>query len=334
MRLIGRSAWACVAVLGAGLVLLLSALMLENNKGLVIAALICIAVGVFMLFKLVFLPIRDVEEIFAKKYHSLDDFYLEIINRKPVKTDMLRTTLLAFCEQVYENYASNLHTKQAELSALQSQINPHFLYNTLDSIRGQALHEGAVDIAEMAEALSGFFRYSISNQSTIVSLAEELENVKTYFKIQQFRFNNRFHLYIHPTQQDNLEQCLLPKLSIQPVVENAILHGIEGKLGEGSIEIEVEGTERTVSISISDNGVGMSAEQLRNLQDSLRQVHTEILHVHKNGSSTGIALSNVADRIRLLYGEQYGMQITSTPEVGTTVTFTLPRRIGKREHEA
>ena len=118
--------------------------------------------------------------------------------------------------------------KETEILALQNQINPHFLYNVLDSIRGQAIVEGVSEIAEMTEALSKLFRYSISNSDAVVYLGNEIKNLRTYFTIQQYRFNNRFELIIENDADDEaIMQYRIPKMTIQPIVENAIYHGLE-----------------------------------------------------------------------------------------------------------
>ena len=228
-------------------------------------------------------------------------------------------------DQLEKAYATDILNKQAELDALQSQINPHFLYNTLDSIRGQALSEGAEDIADMTEALSTFFRYSISNRNHIVTLEEELENIQNYFVIQQFRFNNRFRLSIPPIPPALLEGCRLPKLTLQPILENTILHGMEEKLGPGAITIRVTATDSRTLLTISDDGAGMSEETLLRLQEKLRGDGPVSL---QRARGSGIALPNVNRRIKLLFGEEYGLRVMSTPGLGTDVEISLPRSGG------
>lgn len=222
-------------------------------------------------------------------------------------------------------YAAGILKKQAELDALQSQINPHFLYNTLESIRGNALVEGMDEIAEMTEALSIFFRYSISYRDNIVTLANELENVKNYFKIQQYRFNNRFALDVILSDENDILVCRMPKLTLQPIVENAIYHGLEGKMGQGHITIRVVSTQSRVIIVVSDDGIGMDKEKLAKIQHKLWG-ETEDEDENENGEKrrSGIAISNVNQRIALMFGEEYGVSISSTPGVGTDVTLTLP----------
>ena len=228
-------------------------------------------------------------------------------------------------EQREKQYASDILYKQAELDALQSQINPHFLYNTLDSIRGQALMEGAEDIADMTEALSTFFRYSISNRNNVVTLDEELENIRNYFMIQQFRFNNRFQLQILPFPQELGEICHLPKMTLQPILENAILHGMEEKIGPGTISIKVVETDSRIIITISDDGAGMNEDTLLHLQAKLRGDEPVSL---KRTRGNGIALPNVSRRIKLLFGEDCGVYVMSTLGLGTDVEITLPHRRG------
>ena len=123
-------------------------------------------------------------------------------------------------------YNALICQKQAEINALQSQINPHFLYNVLDSIRGQALSERSVELASMTEALATFFRYSISKKGNMVSLADEMKNVDNYLFIQRFRFGNKIEI-IKKIEDEELMNCLIPKLTLQPIVENAIYHGLE-----------------------------------------------------------------------------------------------------------
>ena len=136
----------------------------------------------------------------------------------------------------------NLNKRQAQYLALQNQINPHFLYNTLESIRSEALIAGLMDVADMTEALAAFFRYTISKVENLVSVEEELQNCMTYFKIQQYRFGDRLQLAIECDEEEKNEiyQCRIPKLTLQPILENSIIHGTECKLGTGHIRIRLE----------------------------------------------------------------------------------------------
>jgi len=209
-------------------------------------------------------------------------------------------------------------------------INPHFLYNTLDSIRSEAMLEGNDTVAEMTEALATFFRYTISKVENMVALEEELENAKVYFQIQKYRFEDRVNLEIEYDVEDEiLLRCLLPKLTIQPVVENSIIHGIERKLGNGTIRIALKCTEKRLMIEISDDGVGMQPEVLERLNHQLNQPVFESIQLSKDKG--GIAIMNVNNRIHLLFGEEYGMTVYSTPNVGTDTVISLPLITSERQ---
>lgn len=224
----------------------------------------------------------------------------------------------------------NANKRQAQYLALQNQINPHFLYNTLDSIRSEAMLEGNDTVAEMTEALATFFRYTISKVENMVTLEEELENAKVYFLIQKHRFEDRVNLEIEYDKEDEfLLRCLLPKLTIQPVVENSIIHGIERKLGSGTIRIVLKCTENRLIIEINDDGVGMQPEVLERINHQLNQPVFESIQLSK--VKGGIAITNVNNRIHLLFGEEYGMTVYSTPDVGTDTVISLPLITSERQ---
>lgn len=223
--------------------------------------------------------------------------------------------------------AQEILIKQAEFSALQNQINPHFLYNTLECIRGKAYAEGVEQIASMTEALSAFFRYSINIQENLVTLGRELENTKNYFLIQKYRFGNRFSLEIRFEEAGCLEKYLIPKMTLQPIVENAIFHGLEKSVSEGVILVEVVETDRRLLISVQDNGVGMSQETLKRVRESLSGGRPG----EGEGEHTGIALSNINERIRMHFGSRYSLSVNSEEGVGTEVVLTLPKMERQRE---
>lgn len=214
-----------------------------------------------------------------------------------------------------------LSKRQAQYQALQNQINPHFLYNTLESIRSEALIAGLDSVANMCEALAGFFRYTISNMENLVTVEQEIDNIKTYFYIQQYRFGQRLQLEIRCDEEDRAiaGKCLIPKLTFQPIVENAIIHGIEQKVGNGKVTIYMMLTAKRLLIRISDDGVGMD-------QEMLNRINRQMTERSVGGKSRGgIAVSNVHNRIKLLFGEDYGLAVYSTRGVGTDVEIALPR---------
>lgn len=220
----------------------------------------------------------------------------------------------------------NATKKQAQYLALQNQINPHFLYNTLEGIRGETLNAGLENVSKMTEALATFFRYTISNVENLVTLEDELTNVNNYYIIQRYRFGERLSLSVEYDAENETEimSCKLPKLTLQPIVENAIYHGIERKIGNGKVRIKIETTASRLIITISDNGIGMTEERLREIDDKLSRTMLDYI---KPDSEThgGIAVVNVNNRIKLLFGEEYGICMYSTLNVGTDVEITLPR---------
>lgn len=218
-----------------------------------------------------------------------------------------------------------LSTKQAEFLALQNQINPHFLYNTLEAIRGDALSAGMDNIADITEALSVFFRYTITETSSLVTIRDELENVENYFKIQQYRFGEKLSIDIQICDdEENILQMQCPKLSLQPVIENAIFHGLERKRDKGRLSLLLELVDEDLHICISDNGVGIEEKKLAELNERLERVSVGYIVEDGEGKKGGIALKNVCRRIKLLFGERYGIRVDSIEGIGTKVTLVLP----------
>ena len=241
---------------------------------------------------------------------------------------MLTTTMEEEIERMEQVLKSpemmDLNKRQAQYLALQNQINPHFLYNTLESIRGEALIAGMDNIADMTEALAKFFRYTITKVENLVSVEEELDNCGTYFLIQKYRFGNRLQLHVlcDEENRESIMNCRIPKLTLQPILENSIIHGTELKIGTGNLTIRFEQTERRLIIRISDDGVGMDEQTLAKLNRQLGRGGKALTeNEEKKG---GIALVNVNNRIHLLFGEQYGMHVYSIRGKGTDVEVTLP----------
>jgi len=210
---------------------------------------------------------------------------------------------------------------ELEYKMLQSQINPHFLYNTLDSIRSEALKSGETVIAGMVEKLSRFFRYSISSTGNFVKLSEELNHINDYYYIQKFRFEDRLSLEVKVISTDTLD-CYIPKMTLQPILENAITHGLENKLTPGKIEIVISETEKKVYININDDGVGIPKEHLKIINDRLSSSE---LYFEKRSEKGGLALLNVNARLKLTFGQNYGIHVSSAVNVGTQMEIIIPR---------
>lgn len=226
-----------------------------------------------------------------------------------------------------EMYSKNLKM-EAELHALQNQINPHFLYNTLEVIRGRALVQNAQDIADMTEALATIFRYNINRPGDVATLQEEIDNVRNYMLIQNCRFGDRFRFETEIEDvEDGILTHVLPVLTLQPLVENAIYHGINERIGGGRIRLKAYLTQRDLLIIISDNGKGMDDVTLQEIHRKLVGASEGLPVEKKTGRGTGIALTNVNQRIKFYFGKEYGLDVKSTLGIGTTITITIPRMV-------
>lgn len=296
------------------------------------AAGILIAVYILLNYffrKTIYRPVKNVEKALevVLEADNILNFDLAIDKSSELFEIAAYINKMVFKMKEFANreYTASLLIKQAELNALQTQINPHFLYNTLDSIRGLALIEGQENIAKMTKALSGLFRYSISKTEDLSTFREELKNVENYMIIQQLRFSNKFVFItdIELSEETEILDCSLPKLTIQPIVENAVYHGLETKLGKGTIVISAYSTEKRLLISIEDDGIGMSQESVEAINQKL--MAGNVIYRDKDEKSTSMALVNVNDRIKLFFGEEYGLKVLSTPNIGTTVEIVLPR---------
>lgn len=207
--------------------------------------------------------------------------------------------------------------RKTELNALQAQINPHFLYNTLDIIVWMVENEQPREAVKLVTALARFFRISLSGGRNIIPVRDELEHVKNYLMIQEMRYKNKFHYEIQ-AQPETLELSTI-KLMLQPIVENAIYHGMEYMEDSGTILVTAEMKDGDLQIVVSDNGLGMTPEQAAKLLtgDPMRPDTRR-----KPGS--GVGLKNVQSRIHLYFGEQYGLTIDSEPDEGTRAIIRLP----------
>ena len=217
-------------------------------------------------------------------------------------------------EQMEEIRRNEQEKQRMEKKLLQSQINPHFLYNTLDSIIWMIRSEEYDGAGEMVSLLAKFFRISLSQGKDMIPLKKELEHATSYLAIQNIRFKDKFEFQVNA--DPNLLNYLCPKLSIQPLLENAIYHGMEGMYEDGEIEIRIYEKEGAIKIEVADNGPGMTAEKLDYI------MHNKVIS-SKRGS--GIGVRNVNERIQLIYGKNYGITIASELDEGTVATITIPK---------
>ena len=199
--------------------------------------------------------------------------------------------------------AVKLNEREAELLLLQSQINPHFLYNTLDSLYYVAIMHGDDQMAEMVEALSDNFKLALNNGSKYIKVADSVKWMQGYMKLQNMRYNNRFELFV------DIRREILQRETItfifQPFIENAMYHGLEPKIGKGKISLRGWQEQNNMIFTIEDDGVGI---------DDMSRLEN------------GYGVRNVIERIKLNYGEKYGVTFESSPGNGTKVTIVVPVR--------
>lgn len=204
--------------------------------------------------------------------------------------------------------------RKNELDALQSQINPHFLYNTLDSIMWMIESERYDDAVSMVQALGRLLRISLSRGKNVISVGDELQHARSYLAIQRYRYKNKFTSYFEV--EPDIEQYKTIKLVIQPLIENAIYYGMEYMDGEGEIHIRAYTREQDLYLEVEDNGPGMPEEQVEHLLTGGEKARQK---------GSGIGLKNVNQRIQLYFGTQYGLEIESEPDEGTVVRIHIPK---------
>ena len=271
-------------------------------------------------------PIRNMMEKMSEVESGNFDIQLPVESRDEIgilseRFNQMSSALKAYINQ---SYVAAIKQTEAELTALKSQIYPHFLYNTLEIIRMTALENEDVRVSEMIEALSQQIHYLIGPVQDMVSLEKELDIVRKYVYLLNCRIDGKVQLM---TEAPGAGRLFVPKLILQPIVENAYVHGIKPKKGVGSIMVEAavndreDGEKRILEITVMDNGVGMDQAALDQIQELLAGDEPGIKNEY-NWQSIG--MKNVHDRIRLLYGEEYGIRVTRTVGVGTMVRLLMP----------
>lgn len=201
--------------------------------------------------------------------------------------------------------------RKTELKALQAQINPHFLYNTLDSIQWMCEKKDTEKAIAMVSALAKLFRISISKGKELIPIEKELDHVRSYLVIQSYRFKGQFEYYFEVDEK--LLNYYCNKITLQPIVENSIIHGLEGMYDEGEIYIRVIDGGDHILMQIEDNGVGMTEEQCQKII------------AHDESDQFGIGIKNVNDRLKIYFGQEYGLKIESELDYGTKVTVKIPK---------
>ena len=212
-------------------------------------------------------------------------------------------------------YENKMSLNYARYQALQAQINPHFLYNTLDTMGSIAEIQGCIQVSNLCQSLAGLFRYSLDMKNPLSTVSGELVHLKNYIYVMNVRMQNQVEYEFHI--DDNVLQDTLPRISIQPLVENALNHGLKNQKGKKKVIISAGIRDDDLLISVEDNGIGMSDEKIRELFSE------DPGEKQKNRS---IGIFNIHKRMQYLYGESYGVKIKSEPEKGTVVFLEIPRK--------
>lgn len=220
-------------------------------------------------------------------------------------------------DQRLRNLETDKMLKESQFLSLQMQMNPHFLFNTLNMIGRTALLKKYRSTVELIEAISEILRYNLENGGNAVSLTDEVRSLKSYLYIQEMRFQDRmsFHLKIH----GEIDEVSIPPMILQPIVENSIIHGLKNTNQNGIVGIVIQREHSLVQIKISDNGIGMNEEQIKQILQG------------RSGKKTSIGLSNVKERLEIFYGMKHLIAVESFPELGTTVLLHIPLQGGEHD---
>lgn len=236
-------------------------------------------------------------------YAFLASYFAQMGIKNQTQKDLLKES--------NEKLAFQKEAQEAKLKTIEAQINPHFLFNTLNSIARMAMFESAPETEEMIYCLSDFFRYNLSKKEAFPLIKDEIENIKRYLHMQKMRYKDK--LTYHIDADKSLKPFRVPSMILQPIVENAIIHGLEPTSKEGTIFIKCIKSKGDIIITVTDNGVGISKERLADILDSM-----------ESENSNGIGISNSNGRLKAYFGSSYGLKITSEINKGTKVTIQFP----------
>ena len=278
-------------------------------------------------------PITALSHIMAhprEKNRAVESPYMNRTDEIGTLYNQYQTMLEENNHYIKSEYENKMILMDTQMKALESQINAHFLYNTLEAINSLAEIEEAEDISVMALALGDMFRYSIKTKGALVTLEKELAHVKNFVAIQQIRFDNGFRFEMDVPEE--LYSCRILKLILQPLVENALYHGLLHCNAGSSIYLSARKENKIIYFTVKDDGVGMASETLEQLQKLLEEKPKfGELSQHANES---IGLKNINARIRLYYGEDYGLSVKSEQGCGTTVQIKIPELAEETKEEA
>ena len=317
VKTVGYTGWKLVGVVPAD--------NIWDNYGQLL--LFFLFVVLFSIFLLVFVnlhlserisvPIKTLERAVKELEAGREEVDIDVsgpyeIERLGHSIRSMVSTMRHLMDDIIEQEAQK---RRSELDVLQSQINPHFLYNTLDSVVWMTENGRTDEAILMVTSLARFFRISLSRGSNIIPIADELEHARHYLTIQKMRYKNKFSAVI--AAEDGVEGLYTIKLIVQPILENAIYHGMAYADGDGEITVRARRDGEDVVIEVADNGPGMPEEMVERLLD-------QSYAAAPGTKGSGIGLRNVHQRIGLTFGEEYGLAIHSEPDAGTTVCIRLP----------
>lgn len=306
--------------------LLVTAVLLSHNAGgfFYILSVLAAALVLFSCVNSILFYRRTFIRSSQQMKQICEQFSLILPEEKTLTYDELLHYIL---DTVYHTldqaYSSQLLRKQAEFDRMKSQINPHFLYNTLDSIRGYALAENSPVTADMIEVLSRIFRYTISQKNELIALEKELSMLSDYITIQEYRCNS--HILLQKQIIDpQLYQYPIPKLILQPFIENAIKYAMQDR-SNFIITVRAETTQSRLILTVADNGCGITADDLAHLNERLyRNEYGQTGSGIASKKGSGIAITNVNARLKLLFGDEYGVNAFSTLGLGSEFRLVLP----------
>lgn len=302
-------------------------------SAIVIGISVCTIIGLsILLSRTITHPLTALQEkmggIGEGKYHKIEDYQSQdevgsLIRHYNLMVEQIQ-------KLINEVYLAQIKQKDAKLTALRTQINPHMLYNTLESIRMKALVKGDAEVAEMIKILSKMFRASLGKDDDQNTIRNELEYVENYIKLQNVRFQGRFH-FTYEVPETLLDMPIVP-LVFQPIVENCVEHGNRNKGQELSVKLTIQEPDpQRIQVVFTDDGAGMTEEKMAQLNEMFAHMGQENMTV-KDEIALGksIGLRNIAERIYLRYGREYGIHILESSEKGTTIRLLIPR-VGRKD---
>ena len=304
--------------------------LLKNNKQARMLYILAAAILILAVFAISSILSREITKPLRRLSESMSRVEKGEFDRANVDVTMeneigsLGKSYNLMTERIHtlmeENVYEQKQKRKSELKALQAQINPHFLYNTLDSIIWMSEAGQSDEVVEMTSALAKLLRQSISNDHEQVELGQEMEYVKNYLTIQKMRYQDKLEYTVEVDPK--VRHVMIVKLVLQPIVENAIYHGIKYKGSKGTLRIRAFAESEDVCIVIEDNGIGMDETALNIIFDETQKIHKQ----------NGVGVPNVQKRLKLYYGDKYGIIYESKVGIGTRATIRIPQQ-GDRENE-